>query len=200
MRALDVIINNLAAVPAIVFGLLGLAVFINGMGLARSAVLAGALVLALRLFPSTIIAARGSLASVPPQLADGARALGASHMQAVFGHSVPAAAPGMVTASLLALAQGLGEAAPLLLIGMVAYVSTPPSDLSDPATALPVQVYMWVLEGGGASADAALNSAAAGGDWAGRAAAATVVLLGVLLVINAAAAWLRRRLTRRSGP
>ncbi len=180
---LDVLINNLAAVPAIVYGLLGLAIFINGFGLARSAVLTGGLVLALRIFPTIIIGCRGALSAVPNSIVDGALSVGASRMQAVFGHKLPLAAPGMATASLLAIAQALGEAAPLLLIGMVAYISQPPDSFSDPATSLPVQIFMWA-EGGLPT-------------WTNRAAAAVIILLLLLLLLNGFVVWIRSRLSKR---
>ena len=182
-RGLDVVINNLAAVPGIVFGLLGLAVFINTLGLIRSSILVGGLVLALRSFPTVIIASRGALDAVPDAIMDGALALGASRMQAVFGHKVPLAAPGMVTGAILALAQALGEAAPLLLIGMVAFFTQSPAGMADPATALPVQILMWSDNPGEA--------------WTARAAAAILVLLVLLLAVNGLAAWVRVRFERR---
>lgn len=182
-RALGVLIGNLAAIPGIVYGLLGLAVLINGAGLARSAVITAALVLALRVFPTVVIASRGAIRSVSDAVVDGALSLGASRMQAVFGQKLPLAAPGMVTGALLALAQALGEAAPLLLIGMVAFVSRPPAALDDPATTVPVQAYMWVQRAEPA--------------WQAQAGAAVLVLLLVLVGINLLAAWARRRLARR---
>lgn len=181
-QALGVMVNNLAAVPGIVYGLLGLALLINGVGLARSAVLTGGVVLALRVFPTVVISSRGALSSVPDNAADGALALGASRMQAVFGHLLPLAGPGIVTGALLALAQALGEAAPLLLIGMLAFVSQPPASISDPATALPVQTYMWILQGDPA--------------WEARAGAAVLVLLLLILGIHGLAALARHWLHR----
>lgn len=181
-RLLEVNINNLAAVPAIVFGLLGLAVFINFFGLARSIPLVGGLVLALRMFPTVVIATRAALGSVPSALTDSALSLGASQMQAVFNHRVPLAAPGILTGSIIALAQALGETAPLLLIGMVAFVTTIPGSPSDAATALPVQIFLW-----SGSAEAA---------WTERAAATIIILLFVLMLINGLAILLRERLQR----
>ncbi|WP_298918890.1 PstA family ABC transporter permease [uncultured Algimonas sp.] len=182
-RALEVNINNLAAVPAIVFGLLGLAVFINVFGLARSIPLVGGLVLALRMFPTIVIASRAALRAVPDSLTDSALSLGASRMQAVFNHKVPIAAPAMLTGSIIGMAQALGETAPLLMIGMVAFVTAVPESPLDPATALPVQIFLW-----SGSAEAA---------WAERASAAIIVLLAVLMVINGVAIVLRERLQRR---
>ncbi|MGB6318276.1 MAG: DUF3333 domain-containing protein [Litorimonas sp.] len=181
-RALEVNINNLAAVPAIVFGLLGLAFFINLFGLARSIPLVGGLVLALRMFPTVVIASQAALRAVPDSLTDSALSLGASRMQAVFNHKVPVALPAMLTGSIIGMAQALGETAPLLMIGMVAFVTTLPGSPMDPATALPVQIYLW--------------SESAETVWAERASAAIIVLLAVLLLINGAAVWLRDRLQR----
>jgi len=182
-RFLEVNINNLAAVPSIVFGLLGLAVFINFFGLQRSIPLVGGLVLALRMFPTIVIASRAALRVVPDSLTDSALSLGASPMQAVFNHRVPLAAPGMLTGSIIGMAQALGETAPLLMIGMVAFVTSVPSSPMDPATALPVQIFLW-----SGSAEAA---------WAERTSAAITVLLAILMIINGAAIIWRERLQRR---
>lgn len=182
-RLLEVNINNLAAVPSIVFGLLGLAVFINFFGLQRSIPLVGGLVLALRMFPTIVIASRGALGVVPISLTDSALSLGASRMQAVFNHRVPLAAPGMLTGSIIGMAQALGETAPLLMIGMVAFVTAVPGSPMDPATALPVQIFLW-----SGSAEAA---------WAERTSAAIITLLIVLMIINGVAIILRERLQRR---
>ncbi|MGB6230730.1 MAG: PstA family ABC transporter permease, partial [Litorimonas sp.] len=184
-RALEVNINNLAAVPTIVFGLLGLAVFINLIGLQRSIPLVAGLVLALRMFPTVVISTQAALRSVPEDLTDSALSLGASRMQAVFNHRVPLAAPGMLTGSIIGMAQALGETAPLLMIGMVAFVTTAPGGPLDPASALPVQIFLWSGEAGAA--------------WTERASAAIIVLLAILLLINAAAILLRERLQRRRG-
>lgn len=182
-RILEVNINNLAAVPAIVFGLLGLAIFINVFGLPRSVSLVGGLVLALRMFPTVVIASRAALQGVPDALTDSALSLGASRMQAMFNHRVPHAAPGMLTGSILGMAQALGETAPLLMIGMVAFVTSVPTSPVDPATALPVQIFLW-----SGSAEAA---------WAERTSAAIISLLFVLLLFNGLAIGLRERLQRR---
>jgi phosphate transport system permease protein len=182
-RFVEVNINNLAAVPSIVFGLLGLAVFINVFGLQRSIPLVGGLVLALRMFPTIVIASRAALGGVPVSLTDSALSLGASRMQAVFNHRVPLAAPGMLTGSIIGMAQALGETAPLLMIGMVAFVTAVPSSPMDPATALPVQIFLW-----SGSAEAA---------WAERTSAAIITLLIVLMIINGVAITLRERLQRR---
>jgi phosphate transport system permease protein len=182
-RFVEVNINNLAAVPSIVFGLLGLAVFINFFGLQRSIPLVGGLVLALRMFPTIVIASRAALQVVPESLTDGALSLGASPMQAVFGHRVPLAAPGMLTGSIIGMAQALGETAPLLMIGMVAFVTSVPGSPMDPATALPVQIFLW-----SGSAEAA---------WAERTSAAIIILLAILMIINGIAIIVRERLQRR---
>ena len=184
---IEVNIANLAAVPSIVFGILGLAIFINFAGLPQSAPIVGGLVLTLMTLPTIIIATRASLKAVPPSIRDAALGVGASKMQAVFHHVLPLAAPGILTGAILGLAQALGETAPLLLIGMVAFVgdypSALPGGLFDPASALPVQIYNWTQR-----ADPA---------FAERASGAIIVLLAFLLTMNAAAILLRRRFERR---
>jgi len=184
---IEVNISNLAAVPSIVFGILGLAIFINFAGLPQSAPLVGGLVLTLMTLPTIIIATRASLKSVPPSIRDAALGLGASKMQTVFHHVLPLAAPGILTGTIIGLAQALGETAPLLLIGMVAlvqnYPSAPPAGLEDPATALPVQVYIWTTRSDPAFVE--------------RASGAIIVLLAFLLIMNIAAILLRRRFERR---
>ena len=184
---IEVNISNLAAVPSIVFGILGLAIFINFAGLPQSAPLVGGLVLTLMTLPTIIIATRASLKSVPPSIRDAALGLGASKMQTVFHHVLPLAAPGILTGTIIGLAQALGETAPLLLIGMVAlvqnYPSAPPAGLEDPATALPVQVYIWTTQSDPAFVE--------------RASGAIIVLLAFLLIMNIAAILLRRRFERR---
>lgn len=180
---IEVNIANLAAVPSIVFGILGLAIFINFAGLPQSAPVVGGLVLTLMTLPTIIIATRASLKAVPPSVREAALGLGASRMQAVFHHVVPLAAPGILTGAILGLAQALGETAPLLLIGMVAFVRDYPEGLFDPASALPVQIYNWTQR-----ADPAFVERASG---------AILVLLVFLLVMNAAAILLRRRFERR---
>ena len=182
-RALEVNINNLAAVPAIVFGLLGLAIFINLFGLARSIPLVGGLVMALRMFPTVVIASRSALQAVPDSLTDSALSLGASQIQAVFNHKVPMATPSMLTGAIIGMAQALGETAPLLMIGMVAFVTTIPESPMEPATALPVQIFLW-----SGSAEAA---------WADVSSAAIIVLLLVLIMINGLAVIVRERLQRQ---
>ncbi|MBC7181742.1 MAG: phosphate ABC transporter permease PstA, partial [Roseovarius sp.] len=148
---IEVNISNLAAVPSIVFGILGLAIFINMVGLPQSAPIVGGLVLTLMTLPTIIIATRAALKSVPPSIRDAALGVGASKMQAIFHHVLPLAMPGILTGAIIGLAQALGETAPLLLIGMVAFVREypggPPEGFFDPAAALPVQVYNWTQRG-----------------------------------------------------
>ncbi len=180
---IEVNINNLAAVPSIVFGLLGLAVFVNFFGLPRSASLVGGLVLTLMTLPTIIIATRAALKAVPPSIRAAALGLGASRTQMVFHHVLPLAAPGILTGTIIGLAQALGETAPLLLIGMVAFVANYPTTPMDPATALPVQIYMWANEAERAFVE--------------RTSGAIIVLLMFLAVMNIAAILLRRRFERR---
>jgi len=184
---IEVNISNLAAVPSIVFGILGLAVFINFAHLPQSAPIVGGLVLTLMTLPRIIIPARAALKAVPPSIRDAALGVGASKMQSVFHHVLPLAAPGILTGMIIGLAQALGETAPLLLIGMVAFVrdypELPPAGFFDPATALPVQIYSWTQR-----ADPAFVERASG---------AIIVLLVFLLVMNAVAIVLRRRFERR---
>jgi phosphate transport system permease protein len=184
---IEVNIANLAAVPSIVFGILGLALFINFVGLPQSAPIVGALVLTLMTLPTIIIATRAALKAVPPSIRDAALGIGASKMQAIFHHVLPLAAPGIMTGAIIGLAQALGETAPLLLIGMVAFVreypAAPPEGFFDPAAALPVQVYNWTQRGDPAFIE--------------RASGAIIVLLIFLLIMNAIAILLRRRFERR---
>ena len=140
---IEVNINNLAAVPSIVFGLLGLAVFLNFMGLPRSAPLVGGLVLTLMTLPTIIISSRAAIKAVPPSIREAALGIGSSKMQAVLNHVLPLALPGILTGTIIGMAQALGETAPLLMIGMVAFIVDIPQGLTDPATVLPVQIYLW---------------------------------------------------------
>ncbi|MEL6214940.1 MAG: phosphate ABC transporter permease PstA, partial [Pseudomonadota bacterium] len=179
---IEVNINNLAAVPSIVYGLLGLAVFINWMGLPRSAPLVGGLVLALMTLPVVIIAARAAIKSVPPSIREAALGLGASQVQTVFQHVVPLALPGILTGTIIGMARALGETAPLLMIGMVAFIVDIPGSPLEPATALPVQVYLW--------ADSPERA------FVERTSAAIIVLLGFLLLMNFVAVLLRRKFER----
>ena len=180
---IEININNLAAVPSIVFGLLGLAVFLNFMGMPRSLPLVGGMVLALRIFPTITIATRSAMQGVSPSIVDGALSLGASHTQAVFQQKLPLAAPGILTGSIIGMAQALGETAPLLMIGMVAFVTEVPNSITEPATALPVQIFLW--------SDSAERA------WAERTSAAIIILLVVLITMNGFAIWLRNRLEQR---
>ena len=184
---IEVNISNLAAVPSIVYGILGLAIFINFMGFPQSSTLVGGLVISLMVLPTIIIATRASIRAVPPSIRDAALGVGASKMQMVFHHVLPLAAPGIMTGTILGLATALGETAPLLLIGMVAFVdnypSAPVEGFLDPATALPVQVYGWAQR-----ADPAFIERSSG---------AIIVLLAFLVVMNVAAILLRRKFERR---
>ena len=179
----EVNINNLAAVPSIVFGLLGLAVFLNLFGMPRSAPLVGGLVLTLMTLPTIIIASRASLKSVPPSIREAALGVGASKMQAITHHILPLALPGMMTGTIIGMAQALGETAPLLMIGMVAFIVDVPAAVTDPATVLPVQIYLW--------ADSPERA------FVERTSAAIMVLLGLLISMNAMAVFLRRKFERR---
>jgi phosphate transport system permease protein len=180
---IEVNINNLAAVPSIVFGLLGLAVFINWAALPRSAPLVGGLVLTLLTLPVIIIASRAAIKAVPPSIREAALGLGASQTQVVFHHVLPLALPGMLTGAIIGMSRALGESAPLLMIGMVAFIVDVPGSFSDPATALPVQIYLW--------ADSPERA------FAERTSAAIIVLLGFLLIMNLTAVILRRRMERK---
>ena len=179
----EVNINNLAAVPSIVFGLLGLAVFINFFGMPRSIPLVGGLVLTLMTLPTIIIASRAALKSVPPSIREAALGIGASKMQTVFHHVLPQALPGMLTGAIIGMAQALGETAPLLMIGMVAFIVDIPANLMDPATVLPVQIYLW--------ADSPERA------FVERTSAAIMVLLVFLISMNTLAVLLRKKFERR---
>ncbi|CAB1066061.1 Phosphate ABC transporter, permease protein PstA (TC 3.A.1.7.1) [Olavius sp. associated proteobacterium Delta 1] len=180
---IEVNINNLAAVPSIVFGLLGLAVFLNFFGLPRSAPLVGGLVLTLMTLPTIIIASRSALKSVPPSIREAALGVGASKMQMVAHHVLPLAIPGMLTGTIIGMARALGETAPLLMIGMVAFIVDIPAGFTDPSTALPVQIFLW--------ADSPERA------FVERTSAAILVLLAFLITMNAAAVILRRKFERR---
>jgi phosphate transport system permease protein len=180
---IEVNINNLAAVPSIVFGLLGLAVFLNVFGLPRSAPLVGGLVLTLMTLPTIIIASRAALQAVPPSIRDAALGVGASKMQMIWHHVFPLALPGMLTGTIIGMARALGETAPLLMIGMVAFIVDIPQGFTDPATALPVQIFLW--------ADSPERA------FLERTSAATMALLAFLIVMNGAAVVLRRRFEKR---
>lgn len=180
---IEVNINNLAAVPSIVFGLLGLAVFLNFFGLPRSAPLVGGLVLTLMTLPVIIIASRAALKSVPPSIREAALGIGSSQLQMVVNHVVPLALPGMLTGAIIGMARALGETAPLLMIGMVAFIVDVPQGITDAATALPVQIYLWS------------DSPERG--FREKTSAAILVLLAFLLVMNALAVFLRKKFERR---
>jgi len=176
---IEININNLAAVPSIIFGLLGLAIFLNFFGLPRSIPLTGGLVLTLMTLPTVIISSRASLKAVPPTIRDAALGLGASKMQAVFNHVVPSAAPGMFTGTIIGMARALGETAPLLLMGMVAFIVEVPASIFDPATVLPAQIYLWA------------DSPERG--FVEKTSAAIIVLVLFLIIMNSLATWLRRK-------
>jgi phosphate transport system permease protein len=180
---IEININNLAAVPSIVFGLLGLAVFLNFFGLPRSAPLVGGMVLALIVLPTIIIAGRAAIKAVPPSIREAALGVGASKLQVVTHHVLPLAMPGILTGTIIGMAHALGETAPLLMIGMVAFIVDIPGGITDAATVLPVQVYIW--------ADSPERA------FVERTSAAIMVLLAVLLLMNGLAILLRRQFERR---
>ena len=180
---IEVNINNLAAVPSVVFGLLALAVFIGWFGMPRSAPFVGGLTLALMTMPTIIIATRAALKAVPPSIREAALGLGASRQQVVFGHVLPLAMPGILTGTIIGLAQALGETAPLLLIGMNAFITSAASSPFDAATALPTQIFIWA------------DSPERG--FVSRTSAAILVLLGFLILMNAVAIFLRQRFERK---
>ncbi len=180
---IEININNLAAVPSIVFGLLGLALFLSFFGLPRSIPLVGGMVLALMTIPTVIIATRASIRAVPPSIKDAALGLGASNMQAAFHHVVPLAMPGILTGTIIGIAQALGETAPLLMIGMVAFIVDVPSSFTSPSTALPVQIFMW--------ADSAERA------FYERSSLAIMFLVVFLILINLTAVILRRKFEKK---
>ena len=180
---IEININNLAAVPSVVFGILGLAIFIGIFGLPRSIPLIGGVVLALMTLPTIIISSRAAIRAVPPSVRDAAYGVGASRMQTIFHHVIPLALPGMLTGTIIGMAQALGETAPLLMIGMVAFIVDIPNSVMDPGTVLPVQIFMW--------ADFAERM------FIQKTSAAIIVLLAFLVGMNAFAIVLRKRLERR---
>jgi phosphate transport system permease protein len=180
---IEVSINNLAAVPSIIFGLLGLAVFLGTLGLPRSAPLVGGLTLALMIMPVIVIAGRNAIKAVPPSIRDAALGIGASRIQVVFHHVLPLALPGILTGTIIGMARALGETAPLLLIGMRAFIVTPPGGVFDPATVLPVQIFLWSDE--------------VSRGFIEKTSAAIIVLLVFLLAMNAVAIYLRNRFETR---
>lgn len=176
---IEVSINNLAAVPSIIFGLLGLAVFINTLGMPRSSPLVGGLTLALMTMPVIVISGRNAIKSVPPSIRDAALAVGASKVQTVFHHVVPLALPGILTGTIIGMARALGETAPLLMIGMRAFVVTPPEGVTDPSSVLPMQIFLWSDE---------IDKA-----FVQNTSAAIIVLLVFLLAMNGLAIYLRNK-------
>ena len=180
---IEVSINNLAAVPSIIFGLLGLAVFLNFMHLPRSAPLVGGITLALMTMPVIVIAGRNAIKSVPPSIRDAALGVGASRIQVVFHHVLPLALPGILTGTIIGMARALGETAPLLMIGMRAFIASPPGGFTDPATALPVQIFLWSDE--------------VSRGFVEKTSAAIIVLLVFLLAMNGLAIFLRNKFERR---
>ena len=180
---IEININNLAAVPSIIFGLLGLAIFINFMNLPRSAPLVGGLTLALMTLPTIIITSRAAIKAVPPSIKEAAIGLGASHMQTVFHHVLPLSMPGILTGSIIGMAQALGETAPLLMIGMVAFIVDTPGGVLEASTALPVQVYLWA------------DSPERG--FLEKTSAAIMILLAFLIIMNGLAIWLRQKFEKK---
>jgi phosphate transport system permease protein len=180
---IEVSINNLAAVPSIIFGLLGLAIFLNVMHLPRSAPLVGGLTLALMTMPVIVIAGRNAIKSVPPSIRDAALGVGASQMQVVFHHVLPLALPGILTGTIIGMARALGETAPLLMIGMRAFIASPPTGIADPATVLPVQIFLWSDE--------------VDRSFVEKTSAAIIVLLLFMLLMNGLAIYLRNKFERR---
>ena len=180
---IEVSINNLAAVPSIIFGLLGLAVFLNTMHLPRSAPIVGGLTLALMTMPVIVIAGRNAIKSVPPSIRDAALGIGASRVQVVFHHVLPLALPGILTGTIIGMARALGETAPLLMIGMRAFIAAPPSGISEPASVLPVQIFLWSDE--------------VSRGFVEKTSAAIIVLLLFMLLMNGLAIYLRNRFERR---
>ena len=180
---IELSINNLAAVPSIIFGLLGLAVFLTLFPNLRSAPVIGGMTLALMTMPVIVISGRNAIKAVPPSIRDGALAVGASPVQVVFHHVLPLALPGILTGTIIGMARALGETAPLLMIGMVAFIADLPSGLSDPSTVLPVQIFLWN--------DAPERA------FVARTSLGIVVLLGFLVAMNAAAVWVRSRFETR---
>jgi phosphate transport system permease protein len=180
---IEVSINNLAAVPSIIFGLLGLAVFLSMWGMPRSAPIVGGMTLALMTMPVIVIAGRNAIKAVPPSIRDAALGIGASRIQVVFHHVLPLALPGILTGTIIGMARALGETAPLLMIGMRAFVATPPGGVNDPATVLPVQIFLWSDE--------------VSKGFIEKTSAAIIVLLVFLLAMNAVAIFLRNKFETR---
>lgn len=180
---IEVSINNLAAVPSIIFGLLGLAVFIQFLQLPRSSPLVGGMTLALMTMPVIVISGRNAIQAVPPSIRDAALAVGASKVQTVFHHVLPLALPGILTGTIIGMARALGETAPLLMIGMRAFVSTPPGSVTDPSSVLPMQIFLWSDE--------------VDQGFVQNTSAAIIVLLFVLIAMNGVAIYLRNKFETR---
>lgn len=180
---IEVSINNLAAVPSIIFGLLGLAIFLNLLAFPRSAALVGGMTLALMTMPVIVIAGRNAIKAVPPSIRDAALGIGASPVQVVFHHVLPLALPGILTGTIIGMARALGETAPLLMIGMRAFIATPPGGITDPATVLPVQIFLWSDE--------------VSKGFVEKTSAAIIVLLAFLLAMNGLAIYLRNKFEKR---
>ncbi len=180
---IEVNINNLAAVPSIIFGLLGFSVFLHFFGLPRSAPLVGGLVLALMSLPIIILASRAALKAVPPSIREAALGVGASKVQAVFHHVLPLATPGIMTGSIIAMAHALGETGPLLMIGMVAFIADVPSGFLDSSTVLPVEIFMW--------------AGRPERSWDARTSAAIIILLLFMVLMNVIAIIVRRKFEKR---
>lgn len=180
---IEVSINNLAAVPSIIFGLLGLAIFLNLLDFPRSAALVGGMTLALMTMPVIVIAGRNAIKAVPPSIRDAALGVGASPVQVVFHHVLPLALPGILTGTIIGMARALGETAPLLMIGMRAFIATPPGGITDPATVLPVQIFLWSDE--------------VSKGFIEKTSAAIIVLLAFLLAMNGLAIYLRNKFEKR---
>ena len=180
---IEISINNLAAIPSIIFGLLGLVIYLNFFSLPRSCAVVGGLTLALMVLPIIIIATRNAINAIPPSIKDGAVALGASRIQVMFHHTLPLALPGIMTGTILAISRAIGETAPLLMIGMVAFVADVPSSFLEPATAMPVQIYLWS------------DSPELG--FAEKTSAAIMVLLAFLIAFNGIAVLIRKKFERK---
>jgi phosphate transport system permease protein len=180
---IEVSINNLAAVPSIIFGLLGLAIFVNFMHLPRSSALVGGLTLALMTMPVIVISGRNAIKAVPPSIRDAALAVGASRVQTVFDHVLPLALPGILTGTIIGMARALGETAPLLMIGMRAFIATPAGGMTDPTSVLPMQIFLWSDE---------VDHA-----FVRNTSAAIIVLLVFLLAMNGLAIYLRNKFETR---